>query len=777
MKQILVTILILLILINGSVVIALAEEESVIVDSNNNRVYQSATEYDYPPFSVTESGEADGFSVELLKAVAEEIGIRLTFRIDEWSVIKDELMNGELDVLPLVSYSEERDEYYDFSVPYIVMYGNIFVRSDNDTIQTEEDLFGKEIAVMSEDTAHEYALRMEFTDRLVLTSTFQEAFQQLNEGKFDAVLAQSLVGEKIISDMGLSNVKAVNQFDDDGVSRVKTRLSGFEQKFCFAVKEGDGELLAKLNEGLAVVSVNGTYNQLYEKWFPFLLDNSPSTEEIVKYLVYILVPALLLMMGIFIITVKREVKRKTWQLEQANEAKSRFLADMSHELRTPLNAILGYSTLMQKDSGLSSQNSHNLSVINKSGNHLLSLINDILEITKIESQKSILKHEVFDLHLLAAEIEAMFALEAQKKDLRIEIQGILAIPRYVMGDPLKLRIILINLVGNAVKFTEQGEIILRFSLQERMQDRFRMLVEIEDTGPGIAEEEMIKLFQLFSQTETGRKQASGSGLGLVISQESVRMMGGKIEVESRVGKGSRFYFSVDLQEAEHSGIDGDAGKDKRNHYRIIGDSKPPVVLVVEDTTESRELLALLLREAGCTVLEAANGEEAIAIAKAKRPEFIWMDIRMPVMDGLTATRRIKDLEPEYKTVIAAISAHVFEEERDSILAAGADDMLGKPFLEHDVFRMMEKHLDIAFVQEPLIDNRIATALKEIDMEERALLKEALLLLDIESVQDVLNHIKLHDQKAADILSAELEKMNYSLLLKELKTVEEVGAQD
>lgn len=759
----------MLLCLNVSLPVVFAEE--------SERVYRSATEYDYPPFSVTESGEADGFSVELLKAVAEETGIRLTFRIDEWSVIKDELMNGELDVLPLVSYSEERDEYFDFSVPYIVMYGNIFVRSDNDTIQTEEDLFGKEIAVMSEDTAHEYALRMDFTDRLVLTSTFQEAFQQLNEGKIDAVLAQSLVGEKIISDMGLNNIKAVNQFDDDGVSRVKTRLSGFEQKFCFAVKEGDGELLAKLNEGLAVVSVNGTYNQLYEKWFPFLLDRSPSMEEIVKYLVYILVPALLLMMGIFIITVKKEVKRKTLQLEQANEAKSRFLADMSHELRTPLNAILGYSTLMQKDSGLSSQNSHNLSVINNSGKHLLSLINDILEITKIESQKSVLKHEVFDIHLLVEEIEAMFALEVQKKNLRMEIQGILAIPRYVMGDSLKLRIILINLVGNAVKFTEQGAIILRFSLQERIQDRFRMLVEIEDTGPGIAEEEMIKLFQLFSQTETGRKQASGSGLGLVISQESVHMMGGKIEVDSHVDEGSRFYFSIDLQEAELSGIDGDAGENKRNHYRITGDSQPPVVLVVEDTTESRELLALLLREAGCTVLEAANGEEAIAIAKAKRPEFIWMDIRMPVMDGLTATRQIKAMEQEYKTVIVVISAHVFEEERDSILAAGADDMLGKPFLEHDVFRMMEKHLQVSFVPGPVRGNRLAGALIAIGEEERSMLKEALLLLDTDRLQDLIERIELRDSEAAKIISRELEKMNYTLLLKELRTDEKAGAQD
>ena len=777
MKHSLIILLIAIVFVNGSLLFAFAEEDLDINDANGNRAYRSATEYDYPPFSVTDSGEADGFSVELLKAVAAETGIRLTFRIDEWSVIKEELRNGELDVLPLVSYSEERDEYYDFTVPYIVMYGNIFVRTDNSTIFSEEDLIGKEIAVMNGDTAHEYALRMGYSDRLVLTSTFQEAFQRLQDGEFDAVLAQSLVGEKIISDMGLNNVKAVNQLADDGISRIKTTLSGFEQKFCFAVKEGDRELLAKLNEGLAVVSVNGTYNQLYEKWFPFLLENKPSTKEILTTVASILIPALLLMMGFFVIAVRREVKRKTWQLEQANEAKSRFLADMSHELRTPLNAILGYSTLMQKDTDLSSKNHHNLAVINKSGNHLLSLINDILEITKIETRKSMLKHEIFDLHQLVEDIEAMFALEIQRKNLSFETRRLSEIPRFVIGDPLKLRIVLINLVGNAVKFTEHGGVALQFSMQERLQNKFRMLIEVEDTGPGISEAEKEKLFQLFSQTETGRKQANGSGLGLVISQESVRMMGGKIRVDSREGEGSRFYFTIDLQEADIPGISDSVAETDRKRYRVSKDAKPPVVLVAEDTTESRELLALLLRDAGCIVLEAVNGAEAVSIAKENRPEFIWMDIRMPVMDGLTATRHIKAMEPDYKTVIAAISAHVFEEERDSILAAGADDMLGKPFLEQDVFQMMGKHLRISFEAEKAGRNRLAVALEAIGAEERSMLKEALLLLDMDRLQLLIEQINKQNSDNAKIISAELEKMNYTLLLKELQTNEEAGAKD
>jgi ABC-type amino acid transport substrate-binding protein len=171
-------------------------------DSNPNVVmYKSATEFDYPPFSVTSSGKADGFSVELLKAVAEETGIQISFKIDQWAIIKEELKNGQIDILPLVSFSEERDGYYDFSVPYIVMYGNIFVQSDNTMIKGEEDLIGKRIAVMDGDTAQEYAVSKGLFDELILTTTFQDAFQLLADGECDAVLAQSLVGEKIISDM------------------------------------------------------------------------------------------------------------------------------------------------------------------------------------------------------------------------------------------------------------------------------------------------------------------------------------------------------------------------------------------------------------------------------------------------------------------------------------------------------------------------------------------------------------------------------------------------
>lgn len=283
-------------------------------DSVAEGLYRSATEYDYPPFSVTNEGVADGFSVELLKAAAQEVGIGLSFKIDEWNVIKNELKEGQLDVLPLVGYTEERDEFYDFTVPYIVLRGNIFVRKGNEDIQAEDDLYGKSIIVMEGDNSQEYTESMGFSNNLILVPTYTEAFNLLSSGQYDAVLAQGIVGEKIISDLRIDNIEPVYVYDDQGQTRLKLNLSGYEQKFSFAVKEGDKELLAKLNEGLAIVSVNGTYDELYQKWFPFLVNSAPSTMEILKHLLFILVPIAIILLVMSIIAINHKVKQKTMEL-------------------------------------------------------------------------------------------------------------------------------------------------------------------------------------------------------------------------------------------------------------------------------------------------------------------------------------------------------------------------------------------------------------------------------------------------------------------------------
>jgi len=278
-------------------------------------IYRSASEYDYPPFSVVTDGKADGFSVELLKAAANEMGIEIEFKVDYWETIKKELENGELDVLPLVGYAEEREQYFDFTVPYIVMRGNVFVRKDYTGISSEDDLYGKEIIVMKGDNSQEYAERMNFTDHLILVDTYSEAFELLSSGKHDAVLAQSLVGQKLINDMKITNIEAVTRMADNGIDRIKVSLEGYEQKFSFAVKEGDKELLALLNEGLAIVSENGTYEALYIKWFPFLIDVTPDYRQVAYYFFTALIIVIIVLLLLSLWLIRKEVKRKTAKLE------------------------------------------------------------------------------------------------------------------------------------------------------------------------------------------------------------------------------------------------------------------------------------------------------------------------------------------------------------------------------------------------------------------------------------------------------------------------------
>lgn len=303
-------------------------------------VLYSATEHDYPPFSVTSDGTADGFSVELLRAVAEEMGYDIQFEIDQWSVIKDKLEHDELDVLPLVGYTEERDQYFDFTVPYIVMKGNIFVRKGDNQIRSQADLFGKDILVLDGDNSEEWALSIGLDDELTATATYTEAFDLLASGSYDAVLANGLVGEKILSENNIESIQPVYLYDDNGVTRFKLNLEGYEQKFSFAVTEGDAALLAELNEGLAIVSQNGTYDELYQKWFPFLIGDSPlTTSDILRVVLPILGPIVVVILAINIGIMKRKIEAKKIELQRVYRHNQVVVEALRKELKTDENSF------------------------------------------------------------------------------------------------------------------------------------------------------------------------------------------------------------------------------------------------------------------------------------------------------------------------------------------------------------------------------------------------------------------------------------------------------
>jgi len=459
--------------------------------------------------------------------------------------------------------------------------------------------------------------------------------------------------------------------------------------------------------------------------------------------------------------------------DAANQAKSAFLANMSHELRTPLNAILGYSQLMQRDDSLQTRQREYLNIINHSGEHLLALINDVLEISKIEAKHVTLDPVNFDLHNLIYELENMFRLRTSFKKIYFNLTGIDKIQRYIIADENKLRQILINLVGNAIKFTDTGGIILRFSEERETPDKLHLVVEIEDTGMGIAEEEFDKLFHDFEQTASGKRTQAGTGLGLVISREYARMMGGDITAISQFGKGSTFRVKLALQQGIESGMKKSARK-----QRVIGfeQSKDliPRVLVVDNILESRNLLGQLLEIVGFEVRKAANGLEAIQTFQQWQPDFIWMDVRMPVMDGLEATSRIKATEAGKSTTIVAISASVLKEEKEAILAAGCDGFVHKPYREEEIFEVMAQPLGLKYAYEReageagVVESNVEVNFEQLvaalDADLRKELYEVVLKLDTDQTMQVIEKTIAQDARAGSLLKQLAENFEYDRLL-------------
>jgi PAS domain S-box-containing protein len=389
-----------------------------------------------------------------------------------------------------------------------------------------------------------------------------------------------------------------------------------------------------------------------------------------------------------------ERKRYEQSLQQANRAKSVFLANMSHEIRTPMNAILGFSQLMLRDHDLTPRQCQYLGTINRSGEHLLALINDILEMSKIEAGRTTLNPSTFDLPVLLKDLEMMFRVRTNEKKLSFSVEMLGDVPQFIVGDINKLRQVFINLLGNAVKFTEQGGVAMRVRADRESAKGACLLVEIEDTGPGISPDEQDKLFRHFEQTKTGREAGTGTGLGLAISQEFVRLMGGAITVNSHVGKGSVFAIRLPLNKGDAQAVQA---KDKLLQVlRLQPGQAACRVLIADDIEDNRELLAQLLAPVGFEIRMATNGAEAIHEFEQWRPHLILMDFRMPVMDGHEAIRQIRSMAGGEIPKIIAVTASAMEENRQELLGIGANDFISKPFRDADLFQKIHAQLGVEY---------------------------------------------------------------------------------
>ncbi len=399
-------------------------------------------------------------------------------------------------------------------------------------------------------------------------------------------------------------------------------------------------------------------------------------------------------------TIELEMAKVT--AEKANKAKSMFLANMSHELRTPLNAIIGFSQVISQDITLPAKLQDNMRVILKSGEHLLSLINDILDLARIESGKTVFEPVEFDLGSLITDVIDMLRMRARDKGLNLVLDQSSSFPRFVQTDPGKLRHILINLIGNAIKFTQKGTISIKLAVLSRHNGtvHHELHFAVSDTGVGISDEDLKRIFKPFEQVSTSVYR-EGTGLGLSIAMEYVKLLNGSIAVESELGKGSTFKFTVAYEPVE--GASAPALHVSKGCLEKIENAEKIRILIVEDHLENRALLVALLTPYWFQIREVENGADAIEMVKEWQPHLVFMDRRMPVMDGITATAEIRKLKLADKPVIIAITAHAYTEEREEMMDSGCDGFIAKPFRDEEVYTSIGKYLPVNLIYNNVIE--------------------------------------------------------------------------
>jgi predicted ATPase/signal transduction histidine kinase/CheY-like chemotaxis protein/tRNA A-37 threonylcarbamoyl transferase component Bud32 len=467
-----------------------------------------------------------------------------------------------------------------------------------------------------------------------------------------------------------------------------------------------------------------------------------------------------------------ERKRAEDKATFASKAKSDFLSNMSHEFRTPLNVILGFAQILARDISIGEEQQKQVAIINRHAHHILTLINEVLDLAKIESGKATLDNINFDLDNFLESLKETFLPQAEYKGLFFTIKKDENLLRSIKTDEVKLRQIFINLIGNAFKFTKTGGISLRVRSAKSAQEAgdIQMLYcEVEDTGIGIDPEHQEKIFAPFIQSSASVDQTVGTGLGLSITRQFIELMGGDIEVTSTPDIGSTFRFKVAIEKSEHAEI-----KRSSRSPRVIGiapGQKTFRLLIVEDVVENRRILVKLFNSIGFRVKEASNGAQGVEMCQNWHPDLVWMDIRMPVMDGYEATREIRKTKAGKEVIIVALTAQAFGNEQEKIFKAGCNDFINKPYSEEELFATMKKYLGVQFIYQDEDKKNINSGEKttgfldpesiaKLPEDARNTLLEATVNLDQESFFTVLEQLPPLHKKIAVALQALVENYRF-----------------